>query len=420
MNALRSLLTTFKSVISNDTSSCLDFEKIRNSITNLYPTTLGTFDNYFYSFCALVQSDYNTARFELPSIAECLYSAQFKEMRVRFLVLGHLFLFFQSRVVRVAVDPILHLLHYRGLSLNGLYVLQQIGLGPDPRTVTSSLKAFIDKNIKPESDSCCWWFDNLRRQLKGRLKHNLIEDWTVVARTFAERTPLRQNREACGDIFSSFHHLHQAIVDSDQLDFTNPYSLLGGATELSNPLRSRNPKKFKLCEDSVLPIKCGTLQGTTEMLVKFCSVVNQNPNRFICLVIDYDLYWRTHRIYFTKSIVGAFQTLRNGLIVLQGPWHVFKTLAEAIWSKFSRLILAELWLHVFRRSCPTSPDLKDIMFVFIAVYAIVKLSPRWAYDSENILQSCCYYLFYHLIPVVNMFIIVISNYLLVHSAYHLA
>ena len=139
------------------------------------------------------------------------------------------------------------------------------------------------------------------------------------------------------------------------------------------------------------------------MLSKFCSIVTANPERFISLVIDYDLYWRTHRLYFSQSIIGAFQTLREGLVVIQGPWHVFKTFAESIWSKFSRLILAELWLFVIRRPCPTAPDVKDIIFIFIAVYSIVKISPTWIYDPDNVLQACCYYLFYHLIPLVRNF-----------------
>ena len=82
-----------------------------------------------------------------------------------------------------------------------------------------------------------------------------------------------------------------------------------------------------------------------------------------------------------------------------GPWHIFKLLAEAVWSKYAPIVFAKMWLKVKKTACPETPKLKDILVFFIAIAQATKSRERWNPGSEISHAFCL--LIYELIPFVS-------------------
>lgn len=279
-----------------------------------------------------------------------------------------------------------------------------LGLSPDVRTLNSSLKSSIKSIPSPNSNSSIIWFDNLRRVLKGRFVKTGRDNWTVLGRTKTNRLIPTITIPGWNFVCDT-QSLNQLSIEFLQSENFKPSNFISNIDSISNPLRFANSEKFQFVEDIILPITCGTLEGTVNLLKEILKAIVDD--KYLILVVDYDLYWRIQRLFYTNSIFGSYPTLKKSLILIQGPWHIYKNLCESVWEVFSNLILADLWLLTLKKICPASPSLKDIVFFFNLIF-IATRGTTWNDNSSNVIFFCLHFLIYTLIPLVHVFFFILS------------
>jgi hypothetical protein len=355
---------------------------------------------FFAALCAPLRA-WQEGRY--PSLPDVLYQDNHLVTRRRFALLITLILFFRNNRLNFIMRHLWFLLHFRGLTNTGFHILKEFGLGPSIRSLPSMFKSLL-----PALPACpsfaVWWADNLRRDLKGRQPRPDEQiDWTVVG--FSElphgaHTPYRGHHVATADPLrvELTNHFRELVLLSDQVDLCGPTTHYGSTNRFSVPMRAVDPVKYDFGCLDVLPKACGTLSGTAHML----NYVADNlftMDRFTVMTLDYDLYWRSFKFYYTDSLIGAFPRQRENLVMILGPWHVFKRICECVWKWAAPLVLARLWLQVYRKPVPAAPELKDIVFFFVAIALTTKGHENW--DCATDLGRCFRILIYQLIPLVS-------------------
>ena len=188
------------------------------------------------------------------------------------------------------------------------------------------------------------------------------------------------------------------IRDADQLDLFGDQTYYFNAPRFSVPLRAINSVKYQFARHDILPHACGTMLGTA-LLLRYVSDHILNEEHFAVITLDYDLYWRVFKFFYTSSLIDSFPELKKRMILILAPWHVFKHLAEVVWGFMAPLLFARLWLTAFKTTVPNSPDLKDIMFFFVAISLSTRRHLVWRHDS--VIGLCLNVLIYRLIPLVS-------------------
>lgn len=150
----------------------------------------------------------------------------------------------------------------------------------------------------------------------------------------------------------------------------------------------------------MLPVACGTLLGTLTLLQTVLSY--NSSNLYSILVVDYDIYWRIYKLLFTRSLIGSLSSAKQRLIVVQGPWHIYKSICEAIWDFYAPLLLSKIWLFVFEKACPQKPALKDMLLFFIYLFVLPRTLDLATFNLQSTLYGkAIHNLMFHLIPLVS-------------------
>ena len=375
--------------------SPLRLEEFIRELQELFPNSGRVLKECLLLFSVLC---YSKTRFDylFDSFEEVLTSDKHCITRRRFGLMLSMIMYFQNSRRTTLLKPIWFLLHFRGLSYTGFHVLHKFGLCPSVRSISTFLNDRSELDLHSPFQNV-WWMDNLRRQLKGVVPADVRIDWTVVGSVpFQSVSPLRLDYVAIGDIFSDegISKLYNTFIADVPLNYPVCHSV-----DLSVPLRSRTSTKYKFVEVDILPVTCGTLLGTVQILDYLKKNVFDEFH-FSFVVLDYDLYWRTYKLLFTRSIIGGFFDHRERLILILGPWHIYKSLCVAIWNWGAPLLFADLWLRTFDRRLPLSPDLKDITLFFVAIFLGTRGSAIWMPDN-SILGNSIALLLYQLIPLVG-------------------
>jgi hypothetical protein len=306
----------------------------------------------------------------------------------RFLCTIHLLCFFRSQKCYNGLSPLFFLLHYRGLSNTGFHLLNSLGLSPVPKTVSKSNKRFTNLQNTSLAKNSVVWFDNLRRHQTGWIHTGAQVDHTVIAQTLIPKLPRHGNNQP--DVLFDevpillWKQASDAMKDSKGIQIILPGSFLANTNELSIPLRCKTSCHFEYREIDVLPIKCGEIRGTLQVLEHLREIGFWRTKKLRALVADYDLWWRIQRLVLSNSFIGSLETFRKRTIFIQGPWHLYKVLAEAFWKKFGPLFAYSLFLAGVRTANPTinkTPELKVITEVLISIFA-------WSLNNPPINSSC--------------------------------
>lgn len=378
-------------------SSFLDFYRAVGNNSTVAMETLGI---SFVFFVRLTCSLDLQSKVDKLSLEEMLISPLLKKSRSRFFFLVKLLVYFTSQKNIHSLLPFWFVLHYRGLSNTGFHFLHQIGFGPS----VSSLPSLWSRSLEIFSPASpvgqILWSDNLRRNLAGRLPTDFRVDWTVIGYTeIPQSLPFNEYFPSVDifiDISVSF------MISNLFLNMDSIIPMVNLPSTLSVPLRHKSFVKFQFFEKDILPIACGTILGTLTVLR---HIMTYNPsNIFTFLVVDYDIYWRIYKLMFSSSMIGCLSTVKKRLILIQGPWHIYKSICEAVWEFFSPLILARIWLHIFKSQCPQKPPLKDILVIFISLFV---LSHQMDFEifllKKTVYGKCIHILLNHLIPLVRLF-----------------
>jgi hypothetical protein len=398
LKELRSLLKDSAIVLRQFNVAC--FDDFYHQMVAEYPQNQQLLMLSLFYFCKLSASDQNMRSLQDITAQQVLFSRDFRVCRSRFFVLLCGLVYFQSQKNTQGLSPLWFLLHYRGLSNTGFHLLHQLGLSPSVNSLTKIWdRVSKDFAAEPPAGQIIW-ADNLRRTLAGRLPQDCRVDWTVVG--YVE-TPC----SLLFDVnFPSVNNFFDPQVTSTMSRLIQDYSTIklmeNPVDELSVPLRVRNGIKYKFWEKDILPLACGSNFGTLSLLR---YLVEQTfAGYYTVLVVDYDIFWRIHKWMFTKSVIGSLATVKQRFIILQGPWHIYKSLCEAVWSNFVHIVFAHLWIHVFQKPCPQTPPLKEILYFYIAMYHISKRIARdsWNFPSTNVYGTCILLLLYDLIPLVSL------------------
>jgi hypothetical protein len=300
----------------------------------------------------------------------------------RFLCTLFLLCFFRSQKSHHALSPLLFLLHYRGLSQSGFHLLNSIGLSPVPKTISKLTKQRTYQSGSSISEFSVVWFDNLRRTQRGWVDENVRVDHTVLAQTELDVLPELGNESDClfdevpGYLWSA---VAEDIEKAFEIKVLTPNSPLFLATSLSNPIRVSNSPKYPFVELGVLPIRCGEMKGTLEVVDSLREKGFWNFTTIRPLVVDYDLWWRLQRIILSESCIGSFETIRRNTLLIQGPWHLYKVFAEAFWRIFGPLFVFEVHLCTSTKASPVAsktPELKQITETLIGLWS-------WKRDQGN-------------------------------------
>ena len=395
-------------------SACLDLiddlspfhmEKFRQELERRSTADLATFDYLLVLFAALCCSLEAWRTQNFPELQEILQSDRHLVTRRRFALLLIVVIYFRHNHENRILRRLWFLLHYRGLSNTGFHLLHEFGLGPTVRSLPVLFKSLVPDQMPP-APQAVWWFDNLRRKLAGNAPQpGERVDWTVVGYSALQ---IEESTPAFGDFWAFVDPLSDELVlelseklrESDQLDLTSEATYFYNATRFSVPLRAENPCKYEFGRLDVLPVACGTPVGTAALL-KYVTDHLLSEDRFTVVTLDYDLYWRVMKFFYTRSLVASYPQLKKQMILILAPWHVFKRTVEVIWNFFAPGIFARLWLATFHRPVPSSPDLKDMMFFLTALALCTKRSARW--QVESCMGHCLRVLICRLVPLVSEF-----------------
>ena len=165
------------------------------------------------------------------------------------------------------------------------------------------------------------------------------------------------------DIFeeTNLQQVRTLIAYGSEVDFCSEQTSYTLAEGFSVPLRGFDSPHFQFLEADVLPVACGSLEGTVQML-KFLQRNGLRNGVYGACVLDYDLYWRTFKFLYSSSCRGSFPQLRKQMIFVMGPWHIYKLLSEAVWSAYAPIIFAPMWLSVLKRKVPANPRTRFVDF----------------------------------------------------------
>lgn len=325
-----------------------------------------------------------------------------KTHRKRLFLLIQLIIYFQNRERTVFMSVLWFLLHYRGLTNTGFSILHYYGVGPSISSLPAIWIRVIGRAYDVFSYNGVLWCDNLRRLLKGFVRTDYNVDWTVSGVTLLECVlpVFNFSKPAVGNLFSSMliQQVKDDIRTASEIDFMAPNTYYSGARKFAVPLRVEDAIKYQFIEDQVHPFACGTVTGTA-LLLGYVKQKLLQDNKYGLCVLDYDLYWRTMKFYHTDSLSGAFKTCRDQLILIMGPWHIYKLLAQSVWDTYAAVFFAPIWIKVKKKRCPAIPDLPDIITFFVCIALAVKEKEMWN-PRGGIARSICM-LIYKLIPLVS-------------------
>ena len=295
-----------------------------------------------------------------------------------FLVLLHALNLLTSQKRHDSLKRVYFSLYYRGLSLNGFHFLNEMGLCPTPRTISLSNKALV---LAFHAVACTFgmmsvvWFDNVQRKAIGHLTELQMVNATVVGETLVplDLTSIEMGAPALAPQLTA--ELRDSAIEdvgaSANTDLEVLFESLDTLDSLSVPLRSKDSEHFQFREKDVYPIVCGTMIGTVQVLKKLQEDGLFAHSEVVLLSVDYDLYWRLMKLLYTSSLHGAFSTLRQKTLLMQAPWHLYKTMCEAVWTVYGPLLLWEMHFASSSReriSAPKRSSIPRITFLLIAVH----------------------------------------------------
>jgi hypothetical protein len=400
VNQIRETLETISFLIQHENLNLFDLKELFSVTEFHFKKDFETLNLMFVLFYQLSCPKIYWKKQKIPDITSLLEDQKYFSERARFSLLLSIFIYFQNPKSSFSLKPIWFLLHYRGLSYTGFHILHELGIGPSIRSLNKYFESLYSLVGCCSHENCVWWADNLRRRLKGRKSSEFREDWTVIAKTIVNDPIPLVDGPATGHIFSPRNLLivQNLISQSFDQEINIDGSTYRESNEFSIPLRSKEPEKFKFVEEDILPVSCGSLKGTVELLKYFSEKVFTDT-MYTVATFDYDLYWRVHKLYYTTSIRGSFPEQRQKLILIMGPWHIFKTFCNAVWDHFSPLIFAPMWLETFKTRVPENPPLKDQLVFFISIANCTRRKIKWK-PKNNFLAESTTCLIYELIPLV--------------------
>ena len=395
------LLLTCMSVKQEETGRLFNtLEQLRAYLVLHEPFLAVQLSTLLHLFLLVTQS--TTARRRQALRLEHIWMIEHSLARQRLLFLLQLFCYFKNRNYTVFLELIWFLLHYRGLSLTGFHLLHQYGVAPATSSLGRVVQRAQDRANAQNYGPSVWWCDNLRRHLKGLFPHEGRIDWTVTGRTLIEKLPNFEERmPALGDIFeeNNLNHVRTLIASGLDIDFCSLQTSYAQAEGFSVPLRGMKSSHFQFLEGDVLPVACGSLEGTLQLL-KFIQRNALREEFYGACVLDYDLYWRSFKFFFSSSCRGSFPHLRERLILIMGPWHIYKLMCEAVWKAYAPIIFAPMWLAVLKRKVPDNPSLVEKLTIFISVALCTKNRTHWNPVGNEVASSICA-LLYRFIPLVR-------------------
>ena len=171
---------------------------------------------------------------------------------------------------------------------------------------------------------------------------------------------------------------------------------------LTNPIRGEKRSPYKFCSMEVFDFKCGTVEGTLQILKTLIEKQGgSNEKRYVFLVVDYDPYWRITKLMYSLSFTDSLKTVKERVILFQGPWHIFKTLSNSTWACFAPLILGDLWLSTNRFRCLNNAPLNEQLPFWIYLYSLRDEINKELDHCNGIIKKCLKLLFFHYIPLVS-------------------
>jgi hypothetical protein len=354
---------------------------------------------FFIRFC---QSDTSFRKAPQPDGPDIWLDSRFSLSRGRLFLALNLACYFQNRTRTAWLELLWFLLHYRGLTYTGFHLLHTFGVGPSIRSLQMVFDRVREAGRALLRRPSVYWCDNLRRHLKGFLPPDVRIDWTVVGRVLIDSLPKYEPLQpAHVDLFKPdlLAACVSRLVNSGSVSLIGPGTRYGDATSFSVPCRSQNADKYEFIEEAVLPLACGTIKGTIGTLRYLFDTVALTDTYGLA-VLDYDIWWRTMKFFYTKSISQACMSVRRRIILIMGPWHIFKLLSEAIWSAYASIIFAPMWLKLKGGTVPEKPSMVEKLTFFVAIAICTKEVEQWVPSDNPISLSICQ-LIYRWIPLVR-------------------
>ena len=366
----------------------------------------GTLLHRCFLFFVIITSSTSVSMQDPMYEGDVLYqSPEYAKQRSRFMFVLFLLIYFQNRLKGFIFEPFWFILHFRGLTNTGFSAVHHLGLCPSVRTLPALIARVIKKSQSQTFSGCVWWCDNLRRLICGFFPSSERQDWTVTGRTLLpdpipDFDPIHP---AFGNIFTQelVELCSELMLNAENVQVFDSNTYFDNSECFSVPIRSKHQNKYQFCETDVLPSACGTIAGSITLMRYLSKESLQHSNKYSICVLDYDLYWRIMKFYHTSSLWRPFELQQDRLILIMGPWHIYKVLTEAVWKAFSALILAPMWLHAKAAKVPAIPSVVEITTIFVAIAMTSKSQPRWCTHQNDPICLSIQLLMYHFIPLVG-------------------
>lgn len=349
-------------------------------VSTSFPKHESTFCDMFKAYTLLAGGVSKFIFVNSCSLNDILELQSVDTLKIQFVTILFLILFSRSHKCNSQLVALMFLFHYRGLSYTGLNILSQLGFFLQPRSLSSHFSKFVEFMLPEATEVSIFWFDNLSRKIKGIGGGETQDSHTVLGAISLpiESVIFDPQKPAIGDIFTNeslslLLDSFEGCCSTSTLDIADE---LWDMDFLTIPLTVEKEISYSFTELNVLPFVCGTPLGTSQIIQYLKSSLEAySHDTYVFLLLDYDLYWRIHKFIWTDSFSrNSLHTFRERTLLFHAPWHIYKLLADSLWSKFAPLFLADLWLASSDnvKRVPRKPEFKDFMFYFIAVWSIIK------------------------------------------------
>lgn len=296
----------------------------------------------------------------------------------RFVVIINIILFWRNQKNNHQMAIFTFMLNFRGLSNSGINILQQLSLSPSPKCLTEKKKLFISCFGKQPAQNVLkvFWYDNLYRSLKGFYydRNQINVCYTVCSQTvILNSQPLIIEENGRGIV-----RLPNLFDKSLIREYKSLFRLfcfspkyITQITNLTIPIRAQFNISL-IYEFQPLDLlqfspsdKTGTLKILQNLKEQFLGL---NCNFYTFCTFDYDIYWRLHRLFYTKSLnPNSLRTAKKQLIIVLGPWHILWKFSSKMWKFYSPLFIAHL-VFEYETKCSVNAPFPLQLQVWIALF----------------------------------------------------
>lgn len=331
---------------------------------------------------------------------------------IKFITLLNLLLFWRNQKKNRQISTVSFLLQYRGLSNSGISIMQQLSLSPCEKSMRTKRRKIREEFGKTNESIVAkvFWYDNLYRSLKGFHieKEHINACYTVCSQTLipsATAIPIVVEHPGVIRVSDLFNRGHINSTGTEIKHMTNDFLFYAiQIPEITIPIRAFHKKVEYVFEElDLLPFAPGEGIGTLQILKNLKNQAGGlNSGYYTFCSLDYDLYWRCNRLFYTNDLLGrSLSLVKQSLVLILAPWHVIWKLSLKMWKFCLPFFAADRCFTFNSRASINAPFVHQLTVWFsLFKYRFSLLSIIATIEYKN-LKSTLKFIVKTLIPFVS-------------------